>query len=59
MGAANFETEIKHSYRVWYAAILSGPYSPFQKRLLQRRTYQLLNFSCTKSEINRAAFVGS
>ena len=25
IGAANFETEIKHSYNVWYAAILSGP----------------------------------
>ena len=59
IGEDNLDTTIKHSYKVWYAEILFLSYFPFQKRLLQRRTYQLLNLSTTKTWINLPDRVGS
>ena len=44
---------------VWYAAVLSGPALPFQKRRRERRTYQLETSSRTKRSSVRAARVTS
>ena len=57
-GAISSDTVRRAWYRVWYAAALSRSDCDFQKRLRERRMYQL-DRSSTKRWMRRAGSTGS